>query len=193
TTLGDHLELRRTISATLGASKITVRDSVTNLGNKRAPHMLLYHCNFGYPLVDDGTKIIWKGNWQSRGGKQDDFIFNDRNEQGFHRCLPPIPEHNSNGESVVFVDADVDRRGGCECGLFNDNLGLGIKIKFKKAQLPWLTNWQHFGKNEYVVGLEPGTHPPIGSDRAIKENTMLYIEPGETRSYQLDIEVVQND
>lgn len=68
TALGHHLEIRRTISATLGASKIMVRDSVTNLGNRRAPHMLLYHCNFGYPLVDDGTRIIWKGRWVSRGG-----------------------------------------------------------------------------------------------------------------------------
>ena len=193
TALGHHLEIRRTISATLGASKIMVRDSVTNLGNRRAPHMLLYHCNFGYPLVDDGTRIIWKGRWVSRGGPGDDFIFNEANEQGFRRCLPPIPEHDGDGEAVAFIDVDADRRGTGECGLYNDNLGLGVKMKFKKGQLPWLTNWQHFGKNEYVVGLEPGTHPPVGSDRARQEGTMLYIEPGETRSYQLDMEILLND
>lgn len=50
-----------------------------------------------------------------------------------------------------------------------------------------------FRQNEYVVGLEPGTHPPVGSDRARQEGTMLYIEPGETRSYQLDMEILLND
>lgn len=193
TALGHHLEIRRTISATLGAAKISVRDSVTNLGNRSAPHMLLYHCNFGYPLVDDGTRIIWKGRWVSRGGPGDDFIFNEANVAGFRRCLPPIPEHDGDGEAVAFIDVDADRRGNCECGLFNDNIGLGVKLKFKKGQLPWLTNWQHFGKNEYVVGLEPGTHPPIGCERARQEGTMLCIEPGETRSYQLDMEILLDD
>ena len=142
TALGHHLEIRRTISATLGASKIMVRDSVTNLGNRRAPHMLLYHCNFGYPLVDDGTRIIWKGRWVSRGGPGDDFIFNEANEQGFRRCLPPIPEHDGDGEAVAFIDVDADRRGTGECGLYNDNLGLGVKMKFTgsisaKTNMSW--------------------------------------------------------
>lgn len=193
TALGHHLEIRRVISATLGSSKIQIRDRVTNLGNLRVPHMLLYHCNFGYPLVDDGTRIIWKGQWKSRGGVGDDFIFNPANEPGFCRCLPPIPEHDGAGESVAFIDPDTDRRGMCECGLYNDNLSLGVKMRFKKDQLPWLTNWQHFGKNEYVVGLEPGTHPPIGSERAAREQTLLYIDPGQTRLYQLDLEVLSND
>ncbi len=193
TALGNHLEIRRTISATLGSSKIMIRDRVTNLGNARASHMLLYHCNFGYPLVDEGTRILWKGSWISRGSADDNFIFNKANEEGFRRCLPPIPEHNGAGEAVAFIDADADRRGMSECGLYNDVLGLGVKLKFKKEQLPWITNWQHFGKNEYVVGLEPGTHPPVGNKRACDEGTLIYIEPGETRSYQLDLEILTND
>src|SRR4051812_39200259 len=55
--LGPSLELRRTISGTLGEATIRIHDEVLNRGNMPAPHMLLYHCNFGWPLVDAGTRI----------------------------------------------------------------------------------------------------------------------------------------
>ena len=85
--VGPHLELKRTISAKLGSSGFKITDEVTNLGNTPAPHMLLYHFNFGWPLVDEGTDIIWKGKWQSRGGKDNDFIFNESNFPNLKKCL----------------------------------------------------------------------------------------------------------
>ena len=39
----------------LGGDTLTIRDSVTNAGTEAWPHMILYHVNFGYPLVDTGT------------------------------------------------------------------------------------------------------------------------------------------
>ena len=65
---GPSLELRRTISGTIGQASIRIHDEVINIGNTPAPHMILYHFNFGWPLVDEGTDIIWKGEWQSREG-----------------------------------------------------------------------------------------------------------------------------
>jgi hypothetical protein len=56
--------------------------------------------------------------------------------------------------------------------------------------LPWLTNWQHWGKGEYVTGIEPCTHPPHGQAWARKNNTLLFIEPGETTNYNLEAEVL---
>ena len=64
---GPNLELRRTISGTLGRAVIRIRDVVTNCGKSPAPHMLLYHINCGWPLVDEGTEILWKGSWNVDG------------------------------------------------------------------------------------------------------------------------------
>lgn len=64
---GPNLELRRTISSTLGQPTVRIHDVVTNLANTPAPHMILYHCNYGFPLVDEGTQILCKGKWASRG------------------------------------------------------------------------------------------------------------------------------
>lgn len=57
--------------------------------------------------------------------------------------------------------------------------------------MPWLTNWQHWGKGEYVTGLEPGTHPPIGQAKAREQEELIFLQPGETRAYNLEIEVLE--
>ena len=54
------------------------------------------------------------------------------------------------------------------------------------------TNWQHWGRNEYVTALEPGTHPPIGQSTARKNHSLLFIQPGETRIYEIEMEVFEN-
>jgi len=70
---------------------------------------------------------------------------------------------------------------------------MALIMKFKKAQLPWLTNWQHWGEGEYITGLEPGTHPPIGQAKARQENTLIYLQPGEKKIYDLEIEILNNN
>lgn len=186
---GAHIELKRTISSELFSSKIKITDEVTNLGNETSPHMLLYHYNFGWPIVDVDTEINWDGQWESRGGELDNFIFNSN--ENFKICKDVIEEHNGKGESVSFIDINPNSSGLCVCGLNNHKLKLSILIRFKKEQLPWLTNWQHFGKNEYVTALEPGTHSPIGQSSARGDNTLIFLTPGETKHYEVEFEVYQ--
>jgi len=187
--LGDRLELRRTISVTLGKSVIRIHDEVINRGNTDAPHMLLYHCNFGWPLIDEGTKIVWNGTWKSRDGNPNK-IFREGND--FKICPPPLDDHRGGGEEAAFIDLQSDDDGFCNCGLENSRLGLGVNLKFQKKQLPCLTNWQHFGKGEYVVGLEPGTNHPIGQSQARRQNELIQLAPGEIKIYTLEIEVLNH-
>lgn len=185
---GPHLELRRTISATLGAPAIRVHDEVTNIGNRPAPHMLLYHLNFGWPLVDEGAKIKWEGDWEARD-EESSKIFNQENN--FKKCCSPLDDHQGTGEAAAFIDIASGSNGLCECGIFNQSIGLEVSLRFSKSQFPWLTNWQHWGKDEYVMALEPGTHPPIGQQQAIKDNTLIQIGVGETRTYDIELAVRQ--
>ena len=189
TVFGPSLELKRTISATLGEPTIRIHDEVINRANTPAPHMLLYHFNFGWPLVDEGTKLIWQGDWQARDGGINADIF--REGYDFRTCPAPMDEHLGTGEAVAFIDATADESGWCRAGLHNPNLGLAVSLRFQKAQLPWLTNWQHWGKGEYVTGIEPGTHPPIGQAKAREQQSLILLAPGESRSY--DVELSIND
>ena len=63
-------------------------------------------------------------------------------------------------------------------------------MSYKKKQLPVLTNWQHWSFGEYVTALEPGTNPPIGQNLARKQNKLIQLEPGESRSYKVKLSVL---
>jgi hypothetical protein len=188
---GPSFELKRTISCTLGQALIRIHDEITNCANTQTPHMLLYHFNFGWPLVDEGTKLLWNGPWQSPGEKNPAKIFQEGND--FRNCPPPLDSHNGRGEEVAFVDITSDNAGRCTAGLYNEKLNLALAIRFNKKELPWLTNWQHWGKREYVTGIEPGTHPPIGQAKARAQNELIFLNPGETRHYNVEIEVLNQE
>jgi hypothetical protein len=150
--------------------------------------MLLYHFNFGWPLVDEGTDLLWNGDWQSPGEMSATKIFREGNN--FRRCPSPLPSHDGSGEEVSFIDILPDESGRCTAGLLNTQINVALAIRFNKKELPWLTNWQHWGKGEYVTGLEPGTNPPIGQAKAREQHELIFLEPGETKSYTLEIEVL---
>jgi len=188
---GPSFELKRTISGTLGQPFIRIHDEVVNVANTPQPHMILYHCNFGWPLVDEGTDILWKGSWKSAGRENDDKIFREGND--FRKCPAPMDSHRSGGEAVVFIDPLADASGKCVCGLLNARSGIALVLQFSKHQLPSLTNWQHWATGEYVTGLEPGTNPPVGQANARSANQLVYLQPGEKKIYDLEFEVMDNE
>ncbi|WP_075350451.1 aldose 1-epimerase family protein [Algoriphagus marinus] len=191
TTFGPSLELTRSISGSLGSAEIHIKDLVINRGNTRTPHMLLYHINCGWPLIDEGTRIIWNGEKQGKATDANNTDFNIQHE--FTRCAAPMDEHAGFGEDVAFILPKADANNRVVCGYANDELELAFKISFSKEQFPWLINWQHWGKNEYVTALEPATNPPIGQAAAKENGTLIYLEPGEKREYELKLEVLTGE
>ena len=184
---GPSLVMTRTIKSKLGESSIIIHDEIYNQGNTPAPHMILYHFNFGWPLVDEGTRLIWNGQLIPRMDANGKIM----DQSAFPKvCPPPLEKHNGTGEEVAFIDVQPDPDGTATAGLYNAALGLAVKMTYKKAQLPWLTNWQHWGKGEYVTGIEPGTHPPIGQSAARKAGTLIELKPGERISYDIQLDVV---
>jgi len=188
---GPSLELRRTISATLGKASIRIHDEVINKANTPSPHMLLYHFNFGWPLVDEGADLLWKGKWHPRHGEGNAKIFKEGND--FKKCPGPIDDHLGTGEEVVLVDIEADIFGESVCGIYNSKLGFAVALKFKKEQLPWMANWQHWGKGEYVTGLEPSTHPLNGQAKAREDGSLIFIKPGESKSYDVELVIISEE
>jgi hypothetical protein len=188
---GPSLELKRTISSTLGKSSIRITDEVVNKGNTAAPHMLLYHCNFGWPLADEGARLLWKGS-MFRKDAHGNLIAVDA-ESDLRICPPVSTAHNGTGEDLIMIDTAGDKDGKSSCGLYNSKLGFAVLMRYPKLQLPWVSNWRHWAKGEYVTGIEPGTHPPIGQAKARQQKTLIMIEPGESRNYELDIDIVNDE
>jgi hypothetical protein len=187
TLFGPHLELRREISSRLGEPALWIRDRVANRGNAPAPHMILYHFNLGWPLVDEGAEIQWKGNaeWPVLASP-DDAPGTGRN---FMRCPAPLDTHRGSAEDCGFITPEPDSEGVCRTGVRNARLGLSLEISFRYDQLPCLTNWQHWGPNDYVMGLEPGTAFPEGQIAARKAGRLIMLQPGESRDYAVCVRV----
>ncbi len=53
-----RLQLRSTIITRLGEPGLRVRDEVTNLGGTPTGIQLLYHINFGPPLLEAGSRVV---------------------------------------------------------------------------------------------------------------------------------------
>jgi len=188
---GPYIEIRRTIQCTVGQPRIHVYDQVTNRGNQRCTHDWLYHVNFGYPLLDVGAEFIYKGKasyWQAPGPMKS--TPNDTVLNKFKRARDPLPEHVGAGERGMVVEPKADRTGICHVGLINRRLGLGVELAYPVEQLPRLANWQHYGpRGSYVCGVEPFCGSLLGRDHDDFPCADLYLDPGQTRRYQLTIQV----
>ena len=76
--------------------------------------------------------------------------------------------------------------------LKTENLGLKVEINFKKEQFLHLINWQHWGRNEYVTGIEPATNLPIGQAQARANNELIFLNPHEIKSFDLEMNISEN-
>lgn len=183
----ENILLQRKVSAVLGQSKFWIEDVVTNEGPRRVPHMLLYHINGGFPVVDAGslfvapTRSATPRDADAEVGKEQ-FYVNDPPTVGFK-------------ERCYYHDMASDKDGFTYAGLVNKNMPdggqFGFYVKYNINELPKFTQWKMNGTREYVVGLEPANCWVEG--RAKERNRGLqFLDPGEVRSYRLEIGALTN-
>ena len=55
---GKHLILRRTVTSAVESDSVTVHDELINSGTRTENFCLLYHVNLGYPMLDEGVRIL---------------------------------------------------------------------------------------------------------------------------------------
>lgn len=185
------MEVRRTILCTLGVPEIRLFDEITNRGNVRSPHHWLYHINLGYPLVDRGSQLIFKGKTQYvERLVTPRRLPTDTQLNRMKRVTGTQKEHVGAGERCLIVELEPDRRGDAHAGIINRKLGIGFELVFPVAALPRLTNWQHFGpRGCYVTAVEPFSGSLLG--KAVDDYTQAeqYLAPGQTKRYQMTLKV----
>lgn len=179
---GARLLLNREIRIVAGENTIQLRDVVENQGFKRQPLMLLYHCNFGFPLVDSGTRLILPEGIKTRA----------RDSAGdldtFSSFEPPTAKYV---EQVFYHDAGLSADASY-AALFNERLALGAYVKFNRSELPHLVEWKMMGEGDYVVGLEPSNCYTEGRSAARANGTLEYIEAGELRTFHLEFGIMED-
>lgn len=185
---GDYLRLKRTICSRLGENKITIEDVVQNAGFQNAPHMILYHFNFGFPLLGESTKVTFP----SRR-----VVARDHGTPvaGYDRWDPPQADYQ---ERVYYhLDFDDDQ---VTARIFNPHFPLfgdkttplTVTLGWSTRQLPELVEWKMPGAGTHVLGIEPANCRVEGRAAERARGSLVTLEPGESRTYQLWLKVEES-
>lgn len=197
-TFGPNFEIRRVLRCTLGRPEITIEDEVENIGDTSAAHHWLYHCNLGYPLLDEGARFVYRGRaqyWIVPPPPGQDILqpLSPAAMNRLKRVPAPLAAHAGSGERGLVVELAADRKGECRIGLVNARRGLGLELTFPQAALPRLAHWQHYGPNgSFVSGLEPFHGSLLGSARESDPRFHPRLAPGEVRRYALRLTVLRD-
>ncbi len=185
TATGKRLELTRTVSVRLGEPAVCLEDVVENIGPEPAEHMLLYHTNFGFPLLDEGTEFIIPS---KRVIPFDDFSAGKAgscfNFQG--------PDAGITGELFyheLYDDGDGNTGYAVINRSINDGKGLCLSIEFNRNVLNRFVEWKFNRKGYYTAELGPSNCRVAGRAKERAEGTLRFLEPGEKVNYKLKIRV----
>jgi hypothetical protein len=177
---GENLRLERRISTRLGATSLTVEDRVTNEGFQAAPLAVLYHCNFGFPVVSPDSELVVRDrevrprDAEARAGLDT------------HRRLEA--PRDGFAEQVFFHEPRADGHGYAAAAIVNRALAFGAFVRWRVAELPSLAQWKMMGPGEYVCGLEPATHEMAPTRRELRERGLpRELAPGDSTALRLEI------
>jgi len=183
---GPNIALRRTVTSFLGESRLIIEDEIENEGWTRQPLMLLYHCNFGFPLLDAQARLYAPARQTLAR-----FTLKPVAKDVWSRFDRPTPRI---GERVFYHDMKADRRGNVTVVLANEAFdggrGFGAYLRYRQRELPRFVQWKMPGEGAYVMGLEPSNCWVDGRDAERKNRTLQYLRAGERRTTHLEIGVL---
>jgi len=188
--LGEKLVLHRCWRTELGSSALHLRDRVVNEGGIRTPHMILYHCNAGFPLLGPQTRVyVSHGNVEPRDAEAkaglDVWDRGGEPEAGFaEQVFIHTPRACADGKARAAILRDD----------LLDGAGLGFEIAFDLDTLPALFTWRKLDYGDYVMSVEPANTPAIqGREYAQAHGMLPFLEPGEQRTYELLFSALSGD
>ena len=170
---GSHLKLTSSIMTTLGSNSLTISDTVENLRGVPDEMQLLYHCNYGSPILEEGASFIAP---IEKVAPRDSVAA--KSIEDFKNYGPPQSDFV---EQVYFMNLIPDGKGNTTVVLTNRNRDKAISLKYPVKSLPCFTQWKNTSSFEdgYVTGLEPGTSFPNPKPFERKRGRIIVLKPGE--------------
>lgn len=176
--LGTHVELQRVITTESSSSSFTLVDHIRNCGSKPVPLMMLYHINFGYPLLNQNARIY--GSFVSTSG----ITPLSRRAEEIASCRT-FCEPQDMYEERVFFHQWKDMPGRRTVGILQDpdrdDHVLGVVLEYDGDVLPDLVQWKMMQRRDYVLGLEPCTVVPVGRKNLRELGKLPMLEPDEVK------------
>jgi hypothetical protein len=173
---GPHIVLTRRICCELGRNRLWLYDTITNRGFTPTPILLLYHCNFGYPLLSEASRLELESSVIPR---------DDAAAKGLARWNAFHPPQAGYAEQVFLHDATPGADGQVTLTLANPERQLAVTLSYDKATLPCLSQWKQLGEGAYVLGLEPGTCYPLGFEAEQAAGRVVMLAPQAQQHFRL--------
>lgn len=186
---GPDLRLHRRITTQLGSLTLRVENVVENAGFARSPLMILFHCNAGYPLLDDGAELLLRTS---------DVTPRDAVAAAGVAEWSQFPAPQAGWqEQVYYHTAVADAAGWCTAALvnrrFGSGCGLGLAVRWRGDQLARFGEWKMVGQGAYVVGLEPANCLVGGRHAAREDGTLEFIEAQSRRQFELEFQILPDN
>jgi len=166
---GQVLELKRTISIGCEDAVIEIRDEVSNLAPRDEEIMMVYHCNFGYPLLSETAELTLPEARETL--PRTEFA-----RQGLNKTTtfePPV----DNEEERCFFQKMKDE---FHVTLSNSAISTRMDMEWSGDTLPIMVEWRSMASGDYALGLEPSNSTIMGRRAQREDGTLPVLKAGET-------------
>jgi hypothetical protein len=183
---GPKLELRTEISTVPGSNSICVLDRITNRGGHEQEFQLIYHSNFGPPLLEKGARFVTAA--------EKIFPINENAASAINEYSSYLEPTAGFVEQVYCIVPFGDKNGSTTVMLRNAAGDKAMTMTYSLYQLPFLTLWKNTAAIEegYVTGLEPGTGFPYNRRIERGFGRVPKLAPGETREFEIVYSVLDS-
>lgn len=176
------LQLTSTIRTRPGEPGIRITDEVHNVSAEPGEFELVYHVNFGPPLLEAGAKVI--------APVKAVMPMTPRASEGIKTWDVYGPEEAGFTEQVYLFELAADSAGKTQTLLRNAHGNFGASLGFNIRELPCFTVWKstQMASDGYVTGLEPGVNFPNQRPFEAEHGRVVKLKGGEKRTIELTLQ-----
>ncbi len=162
-----------------GAKSFTLHDVLTNRGDYPHDYQIIYHSNFGSPILEKDARFIAPLKSVSP--------FNDYAKTGLKAWNTYDAPTKDFDEMVFNLVPKADSSGKTLAAVINSKGDKGASIEFDTHQLPLLTMWKNTDtlKQGYVTGIEPGTNYAYPVTVEKEQGRVKQLAPGQSTTFEL--------
>lgn len=189
---GHRLRLSREIQSFLGNNSIRICDTIENIGFKPAPHMILYHFNFGYPLIDENVILHFPSRRVVPQNREVTLDHYEVFQKPDTISQEQVYYHEDLIKNVNLPDRETWTSITLRAPFFplvpaSRSIPLNVILSWDSVHLNKFIQWKMTSAGCYVLGLEPANCYVEGRVAERNNGTLVSLEPGESRRYNLEL------
>ncbi len=169
-----------------GSATFALHDELTNKADYDDEYQIIYHSNFGTPILEKGAKFTAAASEVSP--------FNDYAKDGLKDWQTYLGPTKGYDEMVFNFKPIGDAKGNTLAVLHNAEASKGVAVGYNVKQLPVLTLWKNTDTKQqgYVTGIEPGTSYAYNTKFQRPLGLVPTIKAGETKAFDVTYTVLTN-